>query len=413
MRTVITKEQEDGLSFRVVQINGPDKGGIFVEFCKYFADNNINILDISQNVLRGYLSITFLLDIKDSAINEDRIALGLKQIGRKKDCIVKVNDYRVGQRARVRDLYVLTIIGEDKIGLLYNVSSILHKHRVNIETIQVKVNQKLIYNQFVTDCGEVQSISLLRNELRHLCETLNLSMTLQKEQTFRKNKRLIIFDMDSTLIDGETIVEIAKLLGKEDEMAKTTEIAMSGNSNFSESLKYRAKLIAGVPESDLKKLADNIEIMQGVEELISELKDMGWKIGVVSSGFSYFTDSVKDKLGLDYSFGNTLEIKNGVATGKVVGEIIDSEGKWEIVKELAEQLGLKTDQIVTIGDGSNDISMIKNSGLGFGFNSKEILSEVADGKIEKNHLLTLLLMIGLSETEIDKLFFADKMTSDV
>ncbi len=390
---------------RIVQVNGADHPGIFVQFCKFFSDNAINILDVKQNVLRGYLSITFLIDLELSKLNEDRIMLELRKIGRMHALQVDMHHYEKGQRARLRDLYVLTIVGKDKIGLLHQVSNVLTEHKVNIDTIQVKVNEGFIYNQFLIDCAFVEDTQALRNDIRKVCENFGMSMTFQQERIFRKNKKLIIFDMDSTLVNGESIVEVAKLAGKEKEMAKATELAMSTDIDFQKSLIQRAKLLQGIPEEMLKQIANNLELTYGAEELISELKAMGWKIGVVSSGFSYFTDAVKEKLGLDYSFGNTLEIRDGKVTGNVIGTIIDSEGKWEIVKELAQQLNILPEEVVTIGDGSNDISMIKNSGLGIGFNSKEILSEVADGKIEKTHLRSVLLMLGLSETEIDEIFY--------
>ncbi|RMG33929.1 MAG: phosphoserine phosphatase SerB [Methanobacteriota archaeon] len=392
-------------TLRIVQVNGADHPGIFVHFCQFFSDNSINILDVKQNVLRGYLSITFLVDLKESKLNEDRIALQLRKIGRVHSLNVDLHRYEKGQRARLRDLYVLTIVGRDQIGLLHQISAVLTENKVNIDTIQVKVNEGFIYNQFLIDCSSVTDIKKLRNDIRQVCEAMGLSMTLQQERLYRKNKKLIIFDMDSTLINGETIVEAAKLAGKEQEMAEATELAMSTDMDFSESLIQRARLLQGIPEAMLKQIANNLELTFGAEELISELKAMGWKIGIVSSGFSYFTDAVKEKLGLDYSFGNTLEIRDGIVTGNITGSIIDANGKWEIVQELAHQLNIHPDEVVTIGDGSNDISMIKNSGLGIGFNSKEILSEVADGKIGQTHLKSVLLMLGLSETEIDQFFY--------
>ncbi len=396
---------------RIVQINGADHPGIFVQFCQFFSEHSINILDVKQNVLRGYLSITFLIDLLKSKLNEDRIALELKRIGRLHSLRVDLYPYEQGQRARLRDLYVLTIVGRDRIGLLHRIADVLSKHSANIDTIQVKVNEGFIYNQFLIDCSSVNDIPQLRNDIRKVCEQAELSMTFQQERVYRKNKRLIVFDMDSTLINGESIVEAARLAGKEEEMKKKTDLAMETDIDFSESLKQRAQLLRGIPEKMLKQIANNLEITLGAEELITQLKAMGWKIGVVSSGFSYFTDAIKEKLGLDYSFGNTLEIEEGIVTGNVLGPIIDSEGKWAIVRELANQLGIQAEEIVTVGDGSNDISMIKNSGLGIGLDSKDILSNVADGKIAKSHLKSVLLMLGLSETEIDR-FFYQKDTMD-
>lgn len=209
--------------------------------------------------------------------------------------------------------------------------------------------------------------------------------------------------MDSTLIVGETIVEIAKRVNKEDEMNQATEYAMNSEIDFESSLRERAKMLEGISEDTLREIAKNLKISQGIEELIHHLKGMGYRIALISSGFSLFTDQMKNKLDLDYSFGNTLEIINGYATGKIIGDIIDGKGKWDIVKDIAHDLNISMDEVVTVGDGSNDREMLQNSGLGIGFNSKEIASEVADGRIADQDAYLIMLMLGLSDTEIEEI----------
>ena len=386
-----------------LQINGPDKGGVFSKFCGYLAKHHINILDIAQNVLRGYLSITFLLDIHDGSLNRDRLELDLKRIGRESDVVVSMYDYEEGQRPKIRNLYVFSMMGEDRLGILASLSSILASHRVNIETINLQVRNNWIYNQLILDLSDDTNVEELRSDLRHSCEKFQLSMVLQKESIYRKNKKLIAFDMDSTLVQGETIVEIARHVDKAEEMEKATIYAMENNVDFSQSLKNRAKLLSGIPLSALIEIADDLDITPGAEELIHHLKQMGWKIAIISSGFSIFTELLKEKLDIDFAFGNKLEVIDGKLTGEVVGEIIDGKGKWDIITELANQLGITPDEVVTVGDGSNDILMLKHSGLGIGLNSKEIASEVADGRVTVNDVSMILLMLGLSDTEIDEI----------
>ena len=387
----------------VLQINGPDRKGLFAQFCKFLFDQNINILDVTQSVMRGFLAITWLLDTKNSLINKDRLDLAVKKLARELNLNAKLFDYQEGSRSRVRNLYIFTSMGPDKPGILYKLSTILSTNNANIDTIKVITRGDWIYTQLVLDLGFVSDIESLRNKLRLECEGLELSFSLQHESLYFKNKKLIAFDMDSTLVKSETIVEIARKIDKHEEMALLTEQAMSTDQDFSTSLRNRAQLIKGVEEETLLEIADNLEITPGAEELIQTLKQMDWKIALISSGFSFFTDVVKKKLDLDYSFGNTLEIKDGKATGNVVGSIIDGEGKWKIIEDLMADLDITREQVVTVGDGSNDRIMLKNSGLGIGLNSKEIASIVSDGRVQPTDVKMILLLLGLSQTEIEKI----------
>jgi phosphoserine phosphatase len=392
------------LNYKILQINGPDRSGLFTQICQYLADQNVNITDISQNVLKGYLGITFLIDISNSTINYDRLRLGFGKLCRHLNLQVNFFDYPEDMIANKRLFYILSVVGEDKPGTLAQMSRILADNKANIVTINVRILNKQIYINLLLDLAQVDKIKLLREKLMEKCAEIGLSMVLQKESVYRRNKKLIVFDMDSTLVLSETIVDIAKLVGKEQEMHEQTEFAMQNNMDYVASLQERLKLIQGVKQEDLQQIANNINITPGTDKLISTLKTMGWKVAIVSSGFSIFAEEIKNRLNIDYAFGNTLEIKDGAITGRVLGDIIDGEGKWEIVEEIASQLNLHSEEIVTVGDGSNDSLMLERSGLGIGLNSKKILDNYSDGKFLQNHASNILLMVGLSETQIDEIF---------
>jgi len=387
-----------------IQINGPDEPGIFTQLCTFFAERKVNIEDVSQSVLQGYLSITFILEISQSTMNVDRLSLELKKLCRSLTVSASVFPYKEGYRPAKKKLYIFTMMGGDQPGILSRISENLTRNRANIETIKLRSREGWIFTQLVLDLSSVDDIEVMRNELREICEEMELSMSLQSERVYRVNKKLIVFDMDSTLVTGETIVDIAARIGKDQEMHDATEQAMASDMDFSHSLRERSLLLAGVEEQLLMDVAEELQITPGADMLVKKLQDEGYKIALISSGFSYFTDVVKRKLGLDYSFGNTLEIKNGKVTGEVVGEIIDGEGKWEIIKDLCEDLGISRQEVVTIGDGSNDRVMLHRSGLGIGLNSKEIASRVADGKVSLKDIEMILLLLGLSETDIDSFF---------
>ncbi len=393
-----------------LQINGPDSPGVFLAITRYLSEQSINIEDVSQNVIQGYLGITFILDIEKSLLNLDRLELGIKALARKLNVNVAVYDHPHKLDFSEKDLYVLVMMGPDTIGILTQIAAILTFADVNIENVKIKSREGWLFNQFILDLKNVADVEALKELLRYKCEELNLSMVLQTETNYRRNKRLIAFDMDSTMVVGETIVDIAELMGIEDEMQEATEYAMHNDVNFEDSLRYRVGLIKGVSEEMLIDLAEASQIMPGAQELVRHLKSIGYKIALVSSGFSIFTEIIKERLDLDYAFGNTLEIKDGKVTGKVIGDIIDGQGKWDIIASLCDSLGIDYEETVTVGDGSNDKIMLSMSGLGIGLNSKEIASKAADGKVLLNDVSKILFMLGLSDTKIDQLI--NSHTSD-
>jgi phosphoserine phosphatase len=205
-----------------------------------------------------------------------------------------------------------------------------------------------------------------------------------------KKKKLILFDLDSTLIQEETIDEIASLAGVEEEVKKITNDAMHGKLNFKQSLEKRVALVKGLPSDEVKKLISTLKLTEGAEETIGELKKRGYITGVVSGGFTIATDRIKEILGLDYAYSNELIEDNGKLTGEVKGPIMDEDAKGKILEELAEKEGIDLKDTVVVGDGANDISMFKKAGLKIAFCAKDILKENADINIEKRDLREIL-----------------------
>jgi len=226
---------------------------------------------------------------------------------------------------------------------------------------------------------------------------------MQPYTTFRREKRLIVFDMDSTLVDAEIIDELAKEAGVDKEVAQLTERAMNGEISFKEALEERVRLLKGLPVEVLENIYSRIKLTEGAKELVRSLKEAGYKVAVVSGGFSYFTDRLKEELGLDYAFGNELEIKDGRLTGRIKGRIIDAREKARIVEEIARKEGISPENVVAVGDGANDRLMIERAGLGIAFNAKEILKDVADGSISKENLVGLASVLKLPAEFVKKI----------
>ena len=203
-------------------------------------------------------------------------------------------------------------------------------------------------------------------------------------------KKLILFDLDSTLIKEETIDEIATLAGVEKEVKEITKEAMNGKLNFGQSLKKRVSLVKGLPIEKVKELVLRLRLTEGAEETIKELKKRGYIVGVVSGGFTVATDRIKDILGLDYAYSNELIENDGILTGEVRGPIMDENAKGKILEEIAKKEGIDLKDTVVVGDGANDISMFKKAGLKIAFCAKDILKKNADVAIEKRDLREIL-----------------------
>ena len=244
----------------------------------------------------------------------------------------------------------------------------------------------------------------LMKELLELKSEYQLDLALQDDDLFRRNKRLIFMDADMTFIQQEMIDEMSKLAGKEAEVAKITLRAMNGEIQFDEALRQRVLLLKGVRLSDLERLILNIPYRPGVERLVFILKTLGYKIGIVSGGFTRVIDHIKQRFNLDYGFANTLEIKNGELSGHILGDILDGHQKGVILREVALKENILPEQVIAVGDGANDLEMLSSASLGIAFNAKRYLRERAAGSLSLPNLDALLYFLGISKSEISSLF---------
>jgi phosphoserine phosphatase len=376
-----------------ITVYGKDRRGIVYTISKVLADANVNIVDIEQKVLHGIFLMYVVADCSQSKLSFEELKDKLVDEGKKVGVDVHVSKFEKVESGE-KNLYVITVLGKDRVGIVRDISKILLEHNVNIESTSLIARDKLISIEFVVDIGSADPDQLKRS-LRKSVEAVNLDVVIQPYNEFKREKRLIVFDMDSTLVDAEIIDEIAKYAGVEEEVKRITERAMKGEIDFKTALVERVKLLRGLPVEVLEKIYKNIKLTEGAKELIQALKKAGYKVAVVSGGFTYFTERLKEELGLDYAFGNELEIENGRLTGRIKGRIIDAEEKARIIEEIAKREGISKENVVAVGDGANDRIMIENAGLGIAFNAKEVLKEVADGTLSKENLIGLACVLGL------------------
>ena len=217
----------------------------------------------------------------------------------------------------------------------------------------------------------------------------------------RRSKRLVVFDVDSTLVQGEVIEMLAAHAGKEEEVRAVTERAMRGELDFAQSLHERVATLAGLPATVLDEVAASIVLTPGARTTIRTLKRLGIRCGVVSGGFIQVISGLVEELGLDFAKANTLEIVDGHLTGRVIGEVVDREAKAEYLRAFADELGIALSQTVAVGDGANDIDMLTTAGLGIAFCAKPALREVADASLSKPFLDTVLFVLGITRDEIE------------
>jgi phosphoserine phosphatase len=384
----------------MVTVSGPDRPGITAAFTKILAENQVEIVDIEQASLQDFLGLSFLLDMSGAKQSKDSV---LKDLLFEASQLSLALSFRLFSEKEVKarnskNLFVLTYFGDTRT--LAEISNILGEESANIEMISNLTQHCASCVELTIDVNGVPSLNRLKERLIAKSDELNIDLALQKMEAYRKNKRLVFFDMDSTLIDMEIIDEMARRAGVFKEVSRITEKAKRGDLDFEEALAQRVALLKGLKVEELEKIRNEMKLSEGAEDLVMTLKQLGFKQGVVSGGFNYFTDYLKEKLGLDFAFSNQLEIKNGALTGRVLGNIVDGPYKAKIVNMVSSEEGILLDQTVAIGDGANDVLMLGQAGLGIAYNAKWKLERVANMSVGRARLRNILYILGITEEEM-------------
>ncbi len=386
--------------FVMVTVSGPDQPGITAAFSKILVDNQVEIVDIEQASLQDFLGLSFLLDMSGAKQSKDGVL---------KDLLFEASRLRLTLNFRLfsekemkarnsKNLFILTYFGDTLA--LAEISNILAEENANIQMISNLTRHCASCVELTIDVNEVKNLSRLKARVIAKSHELNIDLALQKMEAYRKNKRLVFFDMDSTLVDMEIIDEMAQRAGVFKEVSRITEKAMRGDIDFEESLTQRVALLKGLKVEELEKIRGDMKLSAGAEDLVETLKRLGFKLGLVSGGFDYFSDFLREKLGLDFSYANQLEIKSGALTGKVLGKIVDNTYKAKIVNMVSSEEGVLLDQTVAIGDGANDVLMLGQAGLGIAYNAKEKLERAANMSLGRARLRNILYILGISEEEM-------------
>jgi phosphoserine phosphatase len=386
--------------FLMVTVSGPDRPGITAILARILVEHGVEVVEVEQASLQNLLGLYFLLDLSKSDHSEDSVIKDLLFEASQLNLTLNFRLFSQNelQSANQRNLFILTHFGGTRA--LAELSKIMAEEKANIETITTMTHHGSQSMEMTLNVNSVASLSHLKERLMVKSQDLAIDLGLQKMEAYRKNKRLIFFDMDSTLVDMEIIDEMARRAGVVREVARITDKAMRGDFDFEESLIQRVALLKGLPVAHLTEIRDNMRLSKGAHELVTTLKWLGYKLGVITGGFDFFADHLRDSLGFDFAYANRLEIKDGALTGRVLGQVIDAAQKARIVNQASCDLGILLDQIVVVGDGANDALMLGQAGLGIAYNAKKALDRVANASLGRSRLTHIFHLLGITEEDI-------------
>ncbi|HUK48905.1 MAG TPA: phosphoserine phosphatase SerB, partial [Terriglobales bacterium] len=296
---------------------------------------------------------------------------------------------------------------------LAKISAAISTHGFNIDRIE-RLSGRLSMTGRVENAnacieleisGEKDASAGLRATLMELAQNFEIDIAFQRESIYRRNRRLVVFDMDSTLIQAEVIDELAKLQGVGEQVSAITAAAMRGELDFRQSLTRRVGLLRGLSAQRLQDLLHTVQLADGAERLISTLKLLGYKTAILSGGFNFFGRHLQARLGIDYVFANDLEIENGVITGRLASEIVDGKKKAELLEVIAREENISLDQVVAVGDGANDLPMLNLAGMGIAFHAKPLVRQSANHAVSHLGLDSILYLLGVRDRDLEKAEF--------
>ncbi|MGR6997141.1 phosphoserine phosphatase SerB [Yinghuangia aomiensis] len=386
----------------LVKIFGKDHPGITSSLFDVLAEYGLDVIDIEQTVTRGRLTLCVLVP----APREDgglRARLHRWADGERLD--IEIISGSGDNRPRGEGRSHVTVLGHPLAASA--VSAIAGR----IAATGANIDRIFRLAKYPVTAIELQVSGVetdkLRGELAGEAAAQRVDIAVQPSGLLRRSKRLVVMDVDSTLIQGEVIELLAEHAGCLDEVADVTAAAMRGELDFAESLRARVALLAGLDAAAIDAVREKVELTPGARTLVRTLKRLGYQVGIVSGGFTQVTDVLVERLGLDYSAANTLEVVDGKLTGKVVGEIVDRPGKARMLERFAAEAGVPLSATVAIGDGANDLDMLNTAGLGVAFNAKPVVREAADTAVNVPFLDTVLFLLGLTREEVEAADAAD------
>ncbi len=384
----------DDATALLVTVMGRDRPGLTSALCTLLAELGARILDMEQVVIRDRLILGLLV----SAPDEDAARARLSAAGLDLGVSVEVEPIARHRPQPDRQHHYVTLLGQPlRTEAIAAVTGRIAACGANIDRI-VQLSRYPITSFELMVSGDAER---LRDELVAEAARQRVDVAVQPANLYRRAKRLIVLDVDSTLVQGEVIELLAEHAGCADRVAAITERAMAGELDFAAALRERVALLEGLPATVFDDVRERLELTPGARTLVRTLRRLGFVLAIVSGGFSQVTDDLAQRLGLDYARANTLEVVDGRLTGRLTGPIVDRAGKAAALEEFARLAGVPLNQTVAVGDGANDLDMLNRAGLGIAFNAKPVVRAAADTAVSVPYLDAILFLLGITRAEIE------------
>ncbi len=397
----------------LLNITGEDKPGITSSLTGVLAQYNIPVLDIGQAVIHDNLNLGMLFEVphgsKSSAVLKDILFKAYELGVQARFTPISGENYEKWVLLQGKERLIITLIARQLTsGQIAAIADVIYKQNLNIDIITRLTGRPSLKNPNPESVACVEfsvrgtpvDKHAMKKEFLEISRTIGVDIAFQEDTIFRRNRRLVCFDMDSTLIRTEVIEELGALAGHGEQIHTITEAAMRGEIDFVESFRQRVALLKGIKQEQLQKVAENLPLTKGAEKLVHTLCNYGFKTAILSGGFAFFGNYLKNKLGIDYVYANELEIKNGELTGGYTGEIVDGPKKAELLKFLAQKERIHLEQVIAVGDGANDLPMLELAGLGIAFHAKPVVKATAKQAISTLGLDAILYLMGFRDREL-------------
>jgi phosphoserine phosphatase len=392
---------------------GLDSPGLVSKITTKVFELNGNIIDVEEICRRGLFSIFLIIDFSGSDVSMEKITDALSRMGEETGLKVVLGIYQEDQISfsGEKESHLVTVLGEDKPGIIAAVSTFFHQRHINIESCKMIARGKFFSMEMAINTSRMrvdpsmshrEAIEKMKLALKELCSTLNQSVVIQSENVFNRGKKLIVFDVESSLLQESSLEDFLKgIEGRVHGGDGEVEIRNVGEDRM-QALVENARILRGMPVADLEKFSEKLQLNPGALELIGILKTMGFKIALLSSGFSFLMKRVFEEAGVDYAFSNSLKAdEKGLITGELQEPVITNESKSEILDFIMSVENLKPEQVIAVGDGSTRSHFIKNVGLSIAFKPED-RSVATDGILSTDRISHILYCLGIPKAELDK-----------